>query len=120
MAFGGGMVVVIEDDESMRDALEGLLEAAGMRTAVYRCAEDLLASRALDEARCIVSDVRLPAMSGLELVSELRRRGPRPPVILITAHDSPAMRNEAARRGAAAYLPKPFDGIALLDTIARL
>lgn len=103
----------------MRDALEGLLEAAGMRMAVYRCAEDLLASQALDEARCVVSDVRLPAMSGLELVSELRRRGPRPPVIIITAHDSPAMRNEAARRGAAAYLPKPFDGVALLDAIAR-
>ncbi len=120
MAVAGGIVIVIEDDESMRDALESLLGAAGMRTSAYCSAEEFLASRIPQDARCIVSDVRLPAMSGLDLLCELRRRRFRTPVIISTAHDSQALNDEALRRGAAAYLPKPFAGTALLDAIARV
>lgn len=110
---------MIEDDEGMREAIESLLGAAGLRTTVYASAEALLATDTFEDARCIVSDIKLPAMSGLELLSELRRRGNCPPVILMTAHDSPAMRSEADRTGAATYLSKPFAGTALLDAIAR-
>jgi FixJ family two-component response regulator len=117
MAIGGGRVLVIEDDEGMREAMESLLSAAGYATAAYASAEELIAAGTPEDARCIVSDIRLPAMSGLDLISELRARGACPPVILITGHDSPAMRNEAGRRGAAAYLPKPFERCALLAAI---
>jgi CheY-like chemotaxis protein len=65
----------------------------------------------------VVTDLKLQGMSGLQLLDALNLRGPHPPVILITAHDSPAARNEAASRGAAAYLAKPFLGSALLAAI---
>lgn len=109
---------MIEDDEGMREAIESLLGAAGIATSVFASAEALLAAGALTDVRCIVSDIKLPAMSGLELLAELNRRGERPPVILITAHDSPATRREADQCGAAGYLSKPFSGATLLEAIA--
>lgn len=115
-----GRIILIEDDEGMREAIESLLVAAGRVTTTHACAEALLVAESPADACCIVSDVMLPAMSGLELVSELRRRGQCLPVILITAHDSPAIRGEAVRCGAAAYLAKPFAGSALLDAIDRV
>lgn len=119
MIIRGGRVIVIEDDEGMREAIESLLGAAGLATTPYASAEDFLAAYAPQGARCIVSDVMLPAMSGLELAAELCRRGGSPPIILITAHDSPAMRSEALLSGAVAYLGKPFSGSALLEAIER-
>ena len=117
MAIGGGRVLVVEDDEGMREAIESLLKAAGYATSAYASAEALIAAGTPEDARCIVSDIRLSAMSGLELITELRARGTRLPVILVTAHDSPALRSEAGLRGAAAYLPKPFARAALLAAI---
>jgi two-component system response regulator FixJ len=117
MAIGGGRVLVIEDDEGMREAIESLLNAAGYATSSYASAEALIAAGTPEDARCIVSDIRLPAMSGLELMTELRARGARLPVILVTAHDSPTLRAEAGLRGAAAYLPKPFARCELLAAI---
>lgn len=110
-------VLVVEDDDGMRQAIERLLSAAGFETAAYASAEALLAEAAVDDALCVISDLKLPAMSGLELLAKLRARGERPPVIMITAHDAPGVRAEAERRGAAAYLPKPFQGNALLAAI---
>ena len=72
---------------------------------------------ALDRATCIISGFKLPAMSGLALLTALRVRGPSPPFILVTAHDSPGVRGEAERLGAAACLAKLFAGRALLDAI---
>jgi len=117
MAIGGGRVLVIEDDEGMREAIESLLNAAGYATSSYASAEALIAAGTPEDARCIVSDIRLPAMSGLELITELRARGARLPVILITGHDSPTLRGEAGLRGAAAYLSKPFARCELLAAI---
>jgi FixJ family two-component response regulator len=117
MAIGGGRVLVIEDDEGMREAIESLLKAAGYATSAYATAEALIAAGTPEDARCVVSDIRLPAMSGLELIAELRARGTSLPVILITAHDSPALRSVAGLHGAAAYLPKPFGRCALLTAI---
>jgi len=112
-----GVVLVVEDDDSMREAIERLVGAAGYTTAGYTSVEGLLAGDGFDEARCIISDITLPAMSGLELIGELRARGFVTPVILITAYDSPAVRSEAKLQGAAAYLAKPFIGSALLRAI---
>ena len=118
MAMGSGRrVLVVDDDEGMREAIESLLGAAGFDFASYASAEALLTSGSLDGALCIISDLKLPAMSGLELLTELRARGGQPPVILITAHDAPGVRDDAERRGAAAYLSKPFLGSALLAAI---
>jgi FixJ family two-component response regulator len=112
-----GKVLVVDDDDGMREAIEALLEVAGYSPTVYASAEALLASNAATAAACIVSDIRLPAMSGLELLARLKAGGVTAPVIVITAHDAPGMREDALRRGAAAYLAKPFLGSALLDAI---
>jgi FixJ family two-component response regulator len=117
MAIDGGRVLVIEDDEGMREAIESLLNAAGYATSSYASAEALIAAGTPEDARCVVSDIRLPAMSGLDLINELRTRDASLPVILVTAHDSPALRSVAGLHGAAAYLPKPFGRRALLAAI---
>ena len=101
----------------MREAIKTLLEAAGVDSALYETAEAFWPTRRRGGRACVVSDLKLPGMSGLELLGELRARGGGPPVIVITAHDSPAVRGEAERGGAAAYLAKPFLGSELLTAI---
>ena len=113
----GKRVLVVEDDESMRQATERLLNASGFATAVYGSAEELLAVGPAECDACVVSDLKLPALSGLGLLAELRTRGWMRPLILITAHDSPGTRKEAERSGVAAYLAKPFLGSELVAAI---
>jgi len=110
-------VLVVDDDDSMRGAVERLLGAAGFDYTAFASAEALLEGEVGGGAACVVSDLKLPGLSGLELLAELRARGWRQPLILITAYDEPGLRAEAARRGAAAYLVKPFRGTALLAAI---
>jgi FixJ family two-component response regulator len=118
MAMGpGSKVFVVEDDDGMREAIETLLGAAGIESATYASAEALLGADGIDGATCVISDLKLPVMSGLELLTALRVRGVLPPFILVTAHDSPGVRSEAERLGVAAYLPKPFSGSELLAAI---
>jgi FixJ family two-component response regulator len=112
-----GTVVVVEDDHSMREAIEGLLSAAGFECVAFASADALLARDVVQESVCVISDLRLPGMSGLELLGVLRERHRSTPFILITAHDQPGLRERAMRSGAAAYLSKPFRGTALLDTV---
>ena len=90
-----------------------------MKTGSWRhgTPEALPADGTLDRFTCIIGDFKLPAMSGLGLLTALRVRGASPPFILVTAHDSPAVRGEAERLGAAACLAKPFSGNALLEAI---
>jgi len=119
--MGSGVrIFVVDDDEGMREALKNLLDAAGFETIAFASAEALLRDGVIDGARCVVSDLKLPAMSGLEMLTALRKRGEQIPVIAITAHDEPGVREEAERRGAAAYLAKPFRGTALLAAIEAL
>lgn len=118
MPRNAGRVLIVEDDTSMRQAIERLLGAAGIESGTYPSAEALLANGAAADAWCIVSDLKLPNLSGLDMLDEIHARGWHPPLILITAHDAPGLREEAARHGAAAYLSKPFRGTALLDAIA--
>ena len=110
-------ILVVEDDDSLRPALERLLNTAGWRTVTYASAEALLVDPAAEDAACVVCDLKLPAMSGFDFLAEWRAPGGRPPVILITAYDAPGLSEEAARRGAAGYLAKPFRGTALLEAI---
>lgn len=112
-----GIVLVIEDDDSVRRATERLLNSAGVSTATYVSAEALLTVGPAEGDACVVSDLRLPGLSGLELLAELRRRGCVCPLILITAYDSASVREEAERSGVAAYVAKPFYAAQLLAAI---
>jgi two-component system response regulator FixJ len=111
------MVVVVEDDDSMREAIERLLDAAGFGYTAFSSADALLARGVDKDSVCVISDLRLPGMSGLELLAALHERDLSPPFILITAHDAPGLRETAMRCGAAAYLAKPFRGTALLKAV---
>jgi len=111
-----GKILVIDDDDSTLRALQRLLETAGLTSAGYESAEQVLASDACEDAACVVSDQKLPGMSGLELLAAMRSRNMTSPFILITAKDSPGVRAEASARGAM-YLAKPFLGEELLDAI---
>jgi FixJ family two-component response regulator len=118
---GGAMtatrVIVIDDDDSMRTALQRLLMAAGFGVAGYASAEAFLRDEPDPGADCVVCDQNLPAMSGLELLDAVRTRRRNAALILITAFDSPGLRQRAMREGAAAYLTKPFAGSALIDVL---
>jgi len=118
MGVGAGrMVLVVEDDDSMREAIERLLGAAGFGSTAYATADALLAHGVDADSACVISDLRLPGISGLELLAMLRKQKISLPFILITAHDAPGLREKAACCGASAYLPKPFRGTVLLDAV---
>jgi len=113
------MVLVVEDDNSMREAIERLLNAAGFGCTAFASADALLA-RGIDGASaCVISDLKLPGMSGLELLAALHEQAIALPFILITAHDTPELRQEAMSHGVADYLAKPFRGTALLEAVKR-
>ncbi len=117
MGMIGQKILIVEDDDSLRLALERLLNTAGWLTTAYSSAEALLADAAAGDAACVVCDLKLPAMSGFDLLDKWCGRAGRPPLILMTAYDTPGLGEEAVRRGAAAYLAKPFRGTALLEAI---
>ena len=117
--MAAGRVLVIEDDESSLRALQRLLEEAGLLSAGYELAEQFLASDVYKDAVCVVSDLKLPGMSGLDLHAALRSRDVKLPFILITANDSVGVRAEATARGVG-YLAKPFLGDELLDAIEEV
>jgi two-component system response regulator FixJ len=110
-------VMLVDDDDSMRRALQRLLETCDFDCIAFACAEDLLAYGIGEGAACVVCDLMLPEMSGLDLLEVLRVQGGWPPLILISANDRPGLADEATRRGAAAYLAKPFARAALLAAI---
>ena len=112
-------IVVVEDDVSLRAAIERLLSASGFDVAVFGDAETLLAAGAATEAACLILDINLPCLSGLELHDRLCSTGVRPPTIFITAHEHATDRYEVRVVRAAAYLPKPFPGSTLIDLVKR-
>jgi two-component system, LuxR family, response regulator FixJ len=111
------VIHVIDDDEAMRDSLEYLLEAASLNVRTYASADDFLATVADLAPGCVVTDVRMPGMSGLDLVRALAERQLPLPVVVITAHGDVAMAVEAMRAGAVDFLEKPFEDQALLGAI---
>lgn len=111
------VVHVIDDDEAMRDSLAFLLDSAGLTARVYASAGDLLAALEGLAAGCIVTDVRMPEMSGLELVKRLKAAGAPHPIIMITGHGDVPLAVEAMKAGVLDFLEKPFDDEALLASI---
>ena len=111
------VVTVVDDDELMRDSLVGLLKAAGLPSKVFSSAEDFLDSGLQHRTACLIADVRMPGISGLELLARLNADNCRIPTIFITAHGDTKMRMEALRAGAVEFLTKPFDNAVLLQHV---
>src|SRR6476659_9408799 len=111
------LVAVIEDDESYRVAVQRLLKSAGLSVQSFGSAEAFLNSGQQHETGCLISDIRMPGMSGLELQSKLNSDHCPIPTIFITAHGDEKMRMQAMRGGAVKFLAKPFDGETLLEAV---
>jgi len=111
------LVVVVDDEESVRGAVSRLLRAAGLTVKSFVSAEDLLDSGELDATGCLIVDIRMPGMSGLDLLAELNSRQCLVPTILITAHGDETLRMQAMRAGAVKFLAKPIDGATLLASV---
>ncbi len=110
-------VFVVDDDASVRVALGRLMRSAGLEVETFASAEDLLEAWPSGPSGCLILDVQLPGLSGLELQSKLAALGSTVPIIFITAHDDPDGRTQALNDGAAGFLEKPFDDEALLAAI---
>ena len=111
------LVAVVDDDELLRDALRRLLKASGLGAVSFESAEDLLNSGRLQEISCLIADVRMPGLSGLELQARLKAEQCPVPIIFITAHGDAKMRIQAMRDGAVEFLTKPFDNAVLLHHV---
>src|SRR5271168_191305 len=111
------LIAIIDDDEAMQDSLRDLLEAAGLAARCFGGAEDFLKSDLRRKAACLIVDIRMPKMSGLELQARLKEEQCTVPIIFITAHGDAGMRIQAMRRGAVEFLAKPFDHQLLLKRV---
>jgi FixJ family two-component response regulator len=113
----GKIVAIVDDDESVRSALSGLMKAVGLPNQAFCSAEDFLNSGRQRDTACLIADIRMPGMSGLELQARLNAEHCRIPTIFITAHGDTNMRLQALRQGAVEFLAKPFSDDALLEHV---
>ena len=113
------IVFVVDDDDAVRNSLRLLLKSASLSTTAFASAQEFLAGWTADQPGCLVLDVRMPGMSGLELQEELNRRGAIIPVIFISGHADVPMAVEAIQHGAFDFLQKPFGDQDLIDRIQR-
>src|ERR1700675_4974073 len=111
------LVAIVDDDDSMRIALGGLLKAVGFPAQAFASAEEFLKSGQQRHTACLIADIRMPGISGLELQAKLNAEHCRIPTIFITAHGDANLRMQALRAGAAEFLTKPFDDEVLLDNV---
>ena len=111
------IVYIVDDDDSVRRALKRLIRSMGMEAQTFSSGADFLKSKFRDQRTCLVADVRMPGMSGLELHQKLIERGFKLPVIYITGFDTAQTRSQVRKSGAFGYFRKPVDDQALLDAI---
>ena len=112
-------VFVVDDDQGVRDALELLMESVGLPVSTYESAQAFLDAFDPNLPGCIVLDVRMPGMSGMDLQTRLATENPHPPVIMITGHGDVSMAVRAVQAGAVNFIEKPFNDQALLDSVHR-
>jgi FixJ family two-component response regulator len=110
-------ISVVDDDESVRQAINDLMDSMGLRTEVFGSAEEFLKSDGLHQTSCLIVDVRMPGMTGLELQSHLNAAGFRIPTVFISAHDDGEAKSRALAAGAVDFLKKPFSEDALLRAL---
>ena len=111
------LVAIVDDDDLMRSALQGMLKSVGLSSQAFASAEEFLKSGQQRQTACLITDIRMPGMSGLELQAKLNAEHCRIPTIFITAHGDARMRMQALRTGAVEFLAKPFDNEVLLDSV---
>ena len=111
------LIAIIDDDEAMQDSLRDLMEAAGLVARCFGSAEEFLASGLHRQAACLITDILMPKMSGLQLQAILKDEKCDIPIIFVTAHGDAEMRIQAMRDGAVEFLAKPFDHHLLLKTV---
>ena len=111
------LVAILDDDDSVRSALQGLLKAVGLPAQAFASAEEFLKSGQQHQIACLIADIRMPGMSGLELQAQLNAERCRIPIIFITAHGDAKMRMKALRAGAVEFMAKPFDDEVLLESV---
>ena len=110
-------VAIVDDDDLIRGALQGLLKEAGLPARAFASAEEFLQSGDQHHTACLITDIRMQGMSGLDLQAQLNADRCRIPTIFITAHGDEQMRLQALRAGAVEFLAKPFDDAALLVSV---
>lgn len=118
-AIERSLVAVVDDDESVRESLPDLLRDFGFAVHAFSSAEEFLASDNVAETRCLILDITMPGMTGLDLQRELKIRGHQIPIIFITAQKDEAVRSRAFEQGAAEFLLKPFSDTALLAALNK-
>ena len=111
------LVAIVDDDDLMRSALQGMLKSVGVPSQAFASAEEFLKSGQQNQTACLIADIRMPGMSGLELQAELNAAHCRIPTIFITAHGDTKMRMQALRAGAVEFMAKPFDDEVLLGSV---
>jgi FixJ family two-component response regulator len=111
------LIAIVDDDQSITDALRDLLESDGLSVRCFDSGEGFLKSGLRCKVACLIADIRMPGMSGLELQAKLNADQCRPPIIFITAHGDARMRMQAMRAGAVEFLTKPFDHQLLLERV---
>jgi len=111
------MVAIVDDDNSIRTAVQDLLEAVSLPVQGFASAEEFLSSGKQRVTACLIVDIRMPGVSGVELQENLNAAGCKIPIIFITAHGDAKMRAQALRAGAAEFLTKPFDDEVLIESV---
>ena len=111
------LVAIVDDDDLVRSALQGLLKSVGLPAQTFASSEEFLKSGRQHQTACLIADIRMPGMSGLDLQARLNAEHCRIPTIFITAHGDAKMRMQALRAGAVEFLAKPFDDEALLESV---
>ena len=111
------LIAVVDDDESLKNALQDLIESDGLSALCFGSAEQFLNSEARHHAACLIADIRMPGMSGLELQAKLKAERSRIPIIFITALGNTEMRTHSLGEGAVEFLTKPFDDAVLLEIV---
>jgi FixJ family two-component response regulator len=119
MTSAGSMVFVVDDDQSVREALSSLIRSIGLDVETYASAHEYLRRQPQQSPACLVLDVRMPGLSGLDLQRELANQGREIPIIFVTAHGDIPMTVKAMKAGAAEFLSKPFRDQDLLDAICQ-
>jgi len=112
-----GIIAIVDDDQSVREALSSIMKAAGFLTNMFATAEEFLDSGDRESTACLILDLRLPGMSGIELQRRLSEANSRVPIIFATAHGDASLRDLLIKSGAAGFLNKPVRGDALLREI---
>jgi len=111
------LIAIVDDDESVRCAVQGVLKSNGYESRSFSSAGEFLESGQQRVASCLITDVRMPGMSGLELQARLAEAGCKIPIVFLTAYGDPRMRSQAMKAGAIVFLGKPFDAKVLLDSV---